>query len=131
MKKLKWICTAALLAGCAKNPESIAPMTMPLNAYSGLTCEQLALELQKSQTELLQAEASQRSAVTGDAVGVFLIGVPVSSLSGADKEGIVAQKKGEVIAIQGAQRQGGCMVAPSAMPVAPKPKPTPAPAGRS
>jgi hypothetical protein len=37
---------AALLVACAKNPESITPMTMPVNAYSGLTCEQLAAEHQ-------------------------------------------------------------------------------------
>lgn len=40
--------------------------------------------------------------------GVFLIGVPVSSLTGADKEGIIAQRKGEVVAIEVAQRQAGC-----------------------
>ena len=99
---------AAAVSGCAKNPESITPMSMPVNAYSGLSCAQLAAEKQKSQTSLTAAEAQQRQAVTGDAVGVFLIGVPMSSLSGADKEGVVAQHKGEIIAIQNAQRIAKC-----------------------
>lgn len=96
------------LAGCAKNPESIAASTMPMNAYSGLSCNQLAMEHQRSSLALQQAEAAQRQAVQGDAVGVFLIGVPVSSLSGADKEGMVAQHKGEIIAINAMRRSKGC-----------------------
>lgn len=99
---------AAVLVGCAKNPEAIAPMTMPVNAYSGLTCAQLAAEHQRSSLALQQVEASQRQAVTGDAVGVFLIGVPVSSLSGSNREGAVAQHKGEIIAIEAMQRNNRC-----------------------
>lgn len=110
-------CAALMLVGCAKNPESISPMAMPVNAYSGLTCEQLAAEYQRSSYALASVEAQQRQAVTGDAVGVFLIGVPMSSLTGADKEGLVAQHKGEVIAIQVAQRNQGCPAAPYAVPV--------------
>lgn len=82
---------------------------MPPNAYSGLTCEQLFAEHQKSSAALAAVEVQQRQAVTGDAVGVFLIGVPMSSLSGADKEGLVAQHKGEVIAIQAQQRNQKCL----------------------
>lgn len=108
MRRFAAVCSLALLSACAKNPEAIAPMSMPVNAYMGLTCQQLATEHQRSSLALAQAEASQRQAVTGDAVGVFLIGVPVSSLSGADKEGLVAQHKGELIAIQAQQRQSKC-----------------------
>jgi hypothetical protein len=94
--------------GCAKNPDAITAMTMPVNAYSGLSCEQLGSELQKSQTNLTAVEAQQRQAATGDAVGVFLIGVPLGSVGGGDKEGLVAQHKGEVIAIQASQRAQKC-----------------------
>lgn len=44
---------------------------------------------------LAQLSTGQRQAVMGDAVGVFLIGVPVSSLTGSDREGLIAQKKRE------------------------------------
>ena len=107
MKRIALVLPLVLI-GCAKNPDKITPMTMPVNAYSGLTCEQLATEHQRSSQALAAVSEQQRSAVTGDAVGVFLIGVPMSSLTGADKEGLVAQHKGEVIAIEGAQRSQGC-----------------------
>ena len=42
----------------------------------------------------------QNNAVAGDAVGVFLIGVPVSSLSGGDKAGEIAATKGKIIALE-------------------------------
>ena len=129
MQPLKTVCIIAMLAavsGCAKNPESISPMAMPVNAYSGLSCEQLAIEYQRSAMALASVEQQQRSAVMGDAAGVFLIGVPVSSLTGADKEGEVALRKGEVVAIQSAARNQQCPAFVSIVPASPKPAPQPA-----
>ena len=107
--RLIWPLALALaLSACAKNPDAITAMSMPPNAYAGLSCEQLASERSKSAAALDAVSQQQRSAVTGDAVGVFLIGVPMSSLTGGDKEGFVAQHKGEVIAIDAARRNKGC-----------------------
>lgn len=102
---------ATAVAGCAKNPDAIAPIAMSANAYSGLSCEQLATEHRRSSEALEAVSKQQTQAATGDAVGVFLIGVPVSSPSGGDKEGLVAQHKGEIIAIEGAMRAGHCATA--------------------
>jgi len=99
---------AGALAGCAKNPDAIAPISMPVNAYGGLSCDQLAVEHRRSSAALAAVSRQQEQAATGDAVGVFLIGVPVSSLSGGDKEGLVALHKGEIVAIEGAMRAQGC-----------------------
>lgn len=121
---------AGALAGCAKNPDAIAPISMPVNAYAGLSCDQLAIEHRRSAAALAAVSQQQKQAATGDAVGVFLIGVPVSSLSGGDKEGLVAQHKGEVVAIEGALRAQRCAVpAPeAATPAAASPPPvTPPP----
>jgi hypothetical protein len=52
-----------------------------------------------AQSRLASLESQQRSAVAGDAVGVFLIGVPVSSLTGGDKAGLIAAEKGKVLAL--------------------------------
>jgi hypothetical protein len=52
------------------------------------------------QQTLASLSAAQQSAVTGDAVGVFLIGVPMSSLSGGDKEGAIAASKGKILALE-------------------------------
>lgn len=113
---------ATAVAGCAKNPDAIAPIAMPANAYSGLSCEQLAAEHRRSSEALEAVSKQQTQAATGDAVGVFLIGVPVSSLSGGDKEGLVAQHKGELVAIEGAMRSQHCTL-PAAPPAAPAPGP--------
>lgn len=107
----RWIIASTavvLLAGCAKRPDAITPMSMPANAYSGLSCAQLATEHQRSKTALDAVSAAQNNAATGDAVGVFLIGVPMSSTFGGDQEGKVAQHKGEIIAIEAMQRNKGC-----------------------
>ena len=101
---------AVALAGCAKRPDAIAPLVMPTNAYAGLDCAQLAQEHLKSATSLGNAASAQSNAANGDALGVFLIGVPLGSLSGGDQEGKVALHKGEIIAIQAQQRQKGCEI---------------------
>ena len=44
--------------------------------------------------------AAQKKAVSGDAFGVFLIGVPVSSLNDKDKEGAIATSKGKILALE-------------------------------
>lgn len=104
---------AMAAAGCAKNPDAIVAVNISAHAYSGLSCQQLAAEHQRSSQALAAVSQQQRQAATNDAVGVFLIGVPVSSISGNDKEGLVAQHKGEIIAIEGAMRAGQCTTSQS------------------
>lgn len=99
MHRLTFLAAAAALAGCAQGPDSIAPITMPQGAYSTMSCSQAAAERQASAERLAALEAKQRSAVAGDAVGVLLIGVPVSSLTGGDKAGIIAVEKGRVLSL--------------------------------
>jgi len=79
-----------------------------MSAYSGLSCDELNTQLLNTNTQLNNLFAEQKQAVTGDALGVFLIGVPLSSLSGADKEGLIAQRKGEKQAIEARIRETGC-----------------------
>jgi len=50
----------------------------------------------------------RNSAETGDAIGVFMLGVPASSLLGADKEGDIAVSKGKVNAMELAIKQKNC-----------------------
>ena len=72
-------------AGCAKSPDQISAVTIDDRTYQGLSCSQLSTE-QLRNAQLLQAlSADQRSAQSGDALGVFLLGLPISSMSGADK----------------------------------------------
>lgn len=60
-----------------------------------------------TRAELDKYSKLQDGKATGDAWGVFLLGVPFSKLSG-DHEGDVARLKGEIEAIDTAQVIGKC-----------------------
>lgn len=95
-----------LIAACAQSPESIAPAAMPGGMYSHLSCADARTEYRALATQRAALESSQRAAVAGDAIGVFLIGVPTSSLAGGDKAGDLATVKGQQIALEA--RLGRC-----------------------
>lgn len=110
--KFQFIALAVTLAisGCAKRPDAIVPVDIPMAAYTNNDCPALAQEMVKEQTNLAALSKQQDQAATGDAIGVFLIGVPTSSTLGGDKEGWVAVSKGKVNAIESAMRSKGCNV---------------------
>ncbi len=99
---------AAALTACAKRPDAIVPVDIPMAAYTNQTCEQLGREMLKEQQALAAVSKAQTDAANGDAFGVFLIGVPVGSVAGGDKEGQVAVAKGKVQAIDSAMKSKGC-----------------------
>jgi len=110
MRKNAVIITLALLviSGCAKRPDAIVPVDIPMAAYENLTCEQIATEIVAENQKLSALSQAQNNAATGDAVGVFLIGVPVSSVSGGDKEGDIAVSKGKLQSLQNVSMSKGC-----------------------
>ncbi|MBB4349316.1 hypothetical protein [Aliirhizobium cellulosilyticum] len=108
--KVMMLALALALSACAKRPDAIVPADIPMAAYTNLSCEQLAQEYLKEQTSLTAVSKQQHDAANGDAFGVFLIGVPMSSTFGGDKEGQVAVAKGKVQAIQSAMMSKGCNV---------------------
>jgi hypothetical protein len=99
---------ALIASACARRPDAIAPVAIPGDAYMAMSCSRLAGELINEQTKLAALSSAQNSAATGDAVGVFLIGVPASSVFGGDQEGNVAVSKGKVIAIENARLAKNC-----------------------
>ena len=118
--KIRIIVLAATLAvaGCAKRPDAIVPVDIPMAAYSNQDCQGLARELATERVALSAVSKQQHDAATGDAMGVFLVGVPMSSTFGGDKEGQVAVSKGKVNAIEASMKSKGCTVpAPVKRPV--------------
>lgn len=97
-----------LLAGCAKRPDSIAAIPMDTAQYRNLSCRGLAQEETKMRNELDALSAQQNSAADSDAIGVFLLGVPWSSMSGNDKEALIAVAKGRLDAIDLVQTSKNC-----------------------
>lgn len=96
------------LFACAKGPDAIKPASIPLAAYSGQSCNSLRQELAAEKSKLDTLEDAQRSAQTGDAIGVFLIGVPLASATGGDKEGDLSVSKGKVQSIELTMKSKGC-----------------------
>ncbi len=89
---------ALLIAACAKSPDAIEPVSMG-NAYAGVSCAQAHTLSKQEAQRLATLSEAQRKAATNDAVGVFLIGVPVSSLNGNDHAGTIATTKGKLAAL--------------------------------
>lgn len=98
----------AASSSCAKRPDAIVPVDIPMAVYNNQSCQQLGQELLTEQQNLAAISKAQNEAATGDAVGVFLIGVPMSSAVGGDKEGQVAVAKGKVQAIENTLKSKGC-----------------------
>ena len=105
---LSIVCVGLAIAGCAKRPDAILPVDVPMAAYGNLNCEALLQEHLREQSALATISQQQNQAATGDAVGVFMLGVPVSSTFGGDKEGQVAVSKGKVNAIDANLRAKNC-----------------------
>lgn len=99
MKKTIMLFVLAAVAACAKSPDAIAPVAMG-DAYQNVSCSSASRMLERERAALAALDYAQRGAVAGDAIGVFLIGVPVSSLSGGDREGAIATAKGKILALE-------------------------------
>lgn len=84
-KMLLSIAGILIITGCAKRPEDIQPVAMSGN-----------FDCQTERALLADLERQQRNARTGDTIGVLLVGIPVSSLSGSDLETQIAVAKGKV-----------------------------------
>lgn len=89
---------ALALAACAQSPASIPPVSMGA-AYDGISCQRAGGERQAAASALAALSSKQQGAVTGDAIGVLLLGVPVASLTGGDVSGQIALEKGKVAAL--------------------------------
>lgn len=101
------VLVVGLAAGCATRPESITASYVSWEKYSDLDCTQLATQMSDKRAELDKFSKLQDSKATGDAWGVFFLGIPFSKLS-SDHEGDVARLKGEVEAVDTAQVKAKC-----------------------
>lgn len=104
MKRLALIAILAL-AACAPGPDAIAPVAMG-NAFANTTCADAAAMASAERVTLEALSSAQRGAAAGDAIGVLLIGVPISSIGGGDKSGAIAASKGKLLALDA--RLAGC-----------------------
>ncbi|MFT3732091.1 MAG: hypothetical protein QM780_11835 [Hyphomicrobium sp.] len=96
------------VSACAKSPDSISPAYVSEVGYQNWSCTQLAEESSRLSTALASASVQQENARTTDTVGVILIGLPVSSLSGDNIAPEIARLKGETEAVRKASLIKSC-----------------------
>ena len=105
------ILTTALLAvalsGCSARPNSIAASSVPVYKYVNQSCGSLNKSLTSENLKLAQLSKVQNEKATGDAIGVFLIGIPMGSLNG-DNTGAIAESKGSIISINAVRSRKNC-----------------------
>lgn len=102
-------------AGCANRPESIHASYVSHEKFAPLSCQQLFEKQSQVRADLDQVSRLQDSKANADAVGVFLLGIPFSKLSG-DHEADVARLKGELEALDTALAKAGCLGAAPQLP---------------
>ena len=108
MKKLLLIMVIlASVSGCATRPESISPSYVSHERYVGNECTVLRTKKSGAIANLVESSDLQNNDANNDALGVFLVGIPVSQLSG-DHAAEVAKWKGTVDAIETAQIINNC-----------------------
>lgn len=110
MSSIKYIASFVLIAisvqGCAQRATAIAPAVVPTANYDGYQCGELKSMLKLKTSQKISLEKRQNSAATWDAISVFFTLFPLATVFGMDRQGEVAQVKGESMALQGAvQRQ--------------------------
>ncbi len=99
---------ALIVAGCAKKPETIQAAYVPTFGYEGLSCQQLSEEEVRLAAAYNQVADQQNQARQNDTMGVIFLGLPVSSLSGDNVAGQVAQVKGQQEAVRQTLLKKGC-----------------------
>lgn len=91
---------ALFISSCTSRPESIAPVSISALEYKGMPCVETQQTLSLERTRLASLSTKQNGAATGDALGVFLLGLPVAKIMGQDVEGEIALSKGKVQALE-------------------------------
>lgn len=84
---------------CTPRADAIPPVSMT-GAFDSMSCNQASTALNSERATLTRLEQQQNSAATADAVGVFLVLVPISKLTGGDRAGELGASKGKVLALE-------------------------------
>lgn len=97
-----------IVAGCAKSPDQVKALPLSDLEFQNMSCDQLKSVNDQVALDLQTLTKAQQDAATGDAVGVVLLGMPVSSTFGQDRETQLAYTKGKQEAITRVLATNGC-----------------------
>ncbi len=104
----------ALLAGCVASPEDIAPEYVQESRYEGWSCAQFATESARIDEVLTVASKQQDETRSSDAVGIFLLGLPLGTMTKDDLAPEIARLKGQREALDRGATKSRCFGAPAA-----------------
>lgn len=99
---------AFVVAGCAKQPDAVAPAEIDHTSMMRFSCSNLRQKEKQGEIAVESLSAEQKSAADNDALGVFLLGLPLASMSGNDPETKLSIAKGQLNAIRTAKAEKGC-----------------------
>ena len=109
MKKVILMLLVSVMAiGCATRPEAISSSYVPHERFENLSCVQLTQKLYEAKSDLATLSAKQNSSATIDNITVFLFLIPASALTGNDQEGLIAETKGTIGAVETSLVIKGC-----------------------
>jgi len=97
-----------MLGACAKKPDAVEPAKIDHTPYLQLSCSNLAQKQNEGQLAVESLSAKQKAAADNDALGVFLLGLPLASMSGNDPEAQLSIAKGQLNAIKMARASKRC-----------------------
>lgn len=97
---LSSLVVALLFSGCAKRPNAVVQANLPSETYANYSCGQLERLLVSEKANEKTLTSKQRGAADADAIGIFLVGIPVAGVLGGDVEGELSVAKGKVLSIQ-------------------------------
>lgn len=99
---------AMVLTNCAKAPEAVEPTKFDHQPYLRLSCSTLRKKEAEGTIAVNSLSAKQKAAADNDALGVFLLGLPLASMSGNDPEAQLSIAKGQLDAVKLAKAEKGC-----------------------
>ena len=102
------LAATTLLAACATAPGSVRPTMVSDDTYRNAPCDRLTSERSRIDGAYADAAHAQTRTRQVDFVGLLLVGLPISTLTGHSHTKEIGLLKGQREAVERAYAAGGC-----------------------
>jgi hypothetical protein len=96
------------LSACAKGADKVLPSPVPTAEFEHAACPQLAAARIRNMETLTALSMAQDRASSNDTLGVIFTGLPLASMTGADREAELSVAKGRDLALQSQMAAKNC-----------------------
>jgi len=109
MKRPIFVALALLsMSACAPTPDSVQATEVSGAVYQKLECSDLVTERQRVSDELIAMTEKQAATAHSDAIGFWLIGMPVGSMGGGNVAVQLGELKGRMNTVKRVMAEKGC-----------------------